>query len=95
MTSRCCSKNAAFLCEIMQIPEKRRLTLCSPPDFFTQGRTKTTDCVIAFVCAALISPLVLLCGMPLYGENSAMRAEDAFLVCILIQQSRNTVNLTP
>lgn len=41
---------------------------------------KITNSLIAFLCAALISPLCLVMGQPLYGKKPAMLAHHTFMV---------------
>lgn len=41
---------------------------------------KFTASSIAFLSAALISPLILVMGKPLYGAKSALKAQDPFMV---------------
>ncbi|VDB96858.1 unnamed protein product [Peniophora sp. CBMAI 1063] len=57
-------------------------TLKLPETWFTKKHkeeTSATDSVIAFLCAAMISPLALLSNVPLYGGRAGMAVQDAIM----------------
>ena len=53
---------------------------------------KESDCTTAFLCMAMISPLTLFCGLPLYGKANVMYSSLLpMMVSILYHDFRTDV----